>query len=320
MTAEKKKSPRKSKAFLDQDKYTAELSSGQLVLGLSALLIYGLACFMLGVVLGKFEPLAPPQAVAQQSSAPGEGTRSQNASGPLQRDTIENRVTELDAPPDRSTFDSPLVASVDSGATEPGSSGQTVKADAGRKWDKANEEGGASSEMPADDRPNHIFPPASPTPDVEEQPSSTQDQPEVNLPDPKEPDRIAQPKPQVETQPVLEVMEPAESEDDGSTTPPANDDGKPGNESKPANAIDGGTHPFSVQVMALLNRQKAEAQKMTIEAKSNYPVRLVKNSTGRYVLVLVGAFATKSEAELAKKDIRENLHYNKAFVVNINKG
>ena len=317
MTAEKKKSPRKSKAFLDQDKYTAELSSGQLVLGLSALLIYGLACFMLGVVLGKFEPLAPAQ-VAQQSGAPGEETQSQSASQPLQRDTIESRVTELDAPPDRSAFDSPRVASIDSGSTESDSSGQTVKADAGRKWDKANEEGGATSEMPADDRPNHIFSSAPPTPDVEEQSSSTQAQPEVEPPDPEEHAPVTQPKPQVETQPVLEVMEPAVSEDNGSIAPPANVDDKPGKESKLADAIDGGKFPFSVQVMALSIRKKAEAEKAKIEAKSNYPVRLGKSSTGRYVLVLVGAFATKSEAELAKKDIREKLHYNEAFVLNIN--
>jgi hypothetical protein len=310
MTAEKKKkSLRKSKAFLDQDKYTAELSSGQLVLGLSALLIYGLACFMLGVVLGKFEPLASPQ-VAQQSGAAGEGMQSQSESPTLQRDTTERQVTELDAPPDRSGFASPWVASVDSGTTESDSSGQAANADAGLKWDKANEEGGANSEMQADDRPNHIFPPAPPTPDAGKQPPSTQVQAEATPPDPKEREPV--------TQPVLEVMEPAVSEDNGTTTPPANADGKPAKESKPANAIDGGKLPFSVQVMALLNRKKADAEKAIIEAKSNYPVRLEKSSTGRLVLVLVGAFATKSEAELAKKDIRENLHYNKAFVLSIN--
>lgn len=58
--ARAKASTRKSRSPLDQDRYTAELSTGQLVIGVCILLMFGLACFLMGVLIGKFDPELRP--------------------------------------------------------------------------------------------------------------------------------------------------------------------------------------------------------------------------------------------------------------------
>src|SRR5262245_41785944 len=55
-------STRRPKSVLDQEnRYTAELSTGQLVIGVCILLMFGLGCFLLGVLIGKFDPTLRPQ-------------------------------------------------------------------------------------------------------------------------------------------------------------------------------------------------------------------------------------------------------------------
>lgn len=54
--ARAKTSTRKSRTKGDHDRYTAELSAGQLVIGMSILLMICLASFLMGVVVGKFDP------------------------------------------------------------------------------------------------------------------------------------------------------------------------------------------------------------------------------------------------------------------------
>ena len=98
MTAEQKKSPRKSKSFFDQEKYTAELSLRQLVLGIIVLLVFGLACFMLGIVVGKVEQWEPPR-LAQRFDAPVPGGAPAEAdSAQPQRPATEGPRIEFEAP------------------------------------------------------------------------------------------------------------------------------------------------------------------------------------------------------------------------------
>ncbi len=68
--ANRKKASRKNKTLLEKEKYTAELSSRQLVIGVCILIAFGLACFMLGVIVGRFDPVAP------QPTAENEPTRT----------------------------------------------------------------------------------------------------------------------------------------------------------------------------------------------------------------------------------------------------
>ena len=54
--AKTRASSRRPKSALDRDRYTAELSTMQLVIGVCILLMFGLGCFLLGVLIGKFDP------------------------------------------------------------------------------------------------------------------------------------------------------------------------------------------------------------------------------------------------------------------------
>ena len=45
----------KSKSVLDRDRYTADFTSGQLVIAICSLLLTALLCFLLGVVVGRYE-------------------------------------------------------------------------------------------------------------------------------------------------------------------------------------------------------------------------------------------------------------------------
>ena len=74
--ARTKTNTRKSKAVPAQDRYTAELSAGQLVIGMSILLMICLASFLMGVVVGKFDPSLNPEIALEslpvrESAPPG---------------------------------------------------------------------------------------------------------------------------------------------------------------------------------------------------------------------------------------------------------
>lgn len=51
-----KTNSRRPRSPLDRERYTAELSTTQLVIGVCILLMFGLGCFLLGVLIGKFDP------------------------------------------------------------------------------------------------------------------------------------------------------------------------------------------------------------------------------------------------------------------------
>ena len=64
------KKSRKSRTSAPKNQYSTELTSGQLVMGLAILMVFGLACFLLGVLIGKFDPtISKPVKFAQQPPA-----------------------------------------------------------------------------------------------------------------------------------------------------------------------------------------------------------------------------------------------------------
>ncbi len=79
-----KTSTRKSKTKADHDRYTAELSAGQLVIGMSILLMICLASFLMGVVVGKFDPTLNPEVALQSRpieevvAVPSAGTQTES--------------------------------------------------------------------------------------------------------------------------------------------------------------------------------------------------------------------------------------------------
>ncbi len=63
------KKSRNPRGRLEEEKYRAELTSGQLVIGICILMLFGLTCFLLGVLIGKFEVASRPEMAAQPSPA-----------------------------------------------------------------------------------------------------------------------------------------------------------------------------------------------------------------------------------------------------------
>ena len=64
------KKPRKPRGAAQKNQYSAELTSGQLVMGITILMVFGLACFLLGVLIGKVDPsIRPNTNIAAQQSA-----------------------------------------------------------------------------------------------------------------------------------------------------------------------------------------------------------------------------------------------------------
>jgi len=91
-------SKRKTKAATRNDKYTAELSSGQLVIGVGILLVFGLACFLLGVLIGKFDPTL--QQEMANSREPDIRTTQPSEKSALESTPQEPEVTRKELPPE----------------------------------------------------------------------------------------------------------------------------------------------------------------------------------------------------------------------------
>lgn len=68
------KKSRKPRASTAKNQYSTELTSGQLVMGLTILMVFGLACFLLGVLIGKVDRTIPQNPVVASSSGTTTGT------------------------------------------------------------------------------------------------------------------------------------------------------------------------------------------------------------------------------------------------------
>jgi len=82
--AKTRASSRRPKSALDRERYTAELTTMQLVIGMCLLLTFGLGCFLLGVLIGKFDPSLREQTAAESA----DGTISMPAQTPPEREAV----------------------------------------------------------------------------------------------------------------------------------------------------------------------------------------------------------------------------------------
>ncbi len=97
MPSVRKSNQNKSKSFLDNDRYTAELTSGQLVFGISILLVFGLTCFLLGILVGRFEPAVTQQvALAESETATSTPASTKPAETEPPQRTMTRRTIPLD--------------------------------------------------------------------------------------------------------------------------------------------------------------------------------------------------------------------------------
>lgn len=100
MPTTSKKKPN-SKSFFKQEKFTAELSSGQLVVGISILILFGLTCFLLGVLLGRSEDTSRPEYANTAQTRDLEAVRVPDEPSVKQTSTLGNTpptVHRLPAP------------------------------------------------------------------------------------------------------------------------------------------------------------------------------------------------------------------------------
>ena len=308
-----RKKPNKGSAFLERDKYTAELSSGQLVFGISILLVFGLTCFLLGILVGRFEPSQTPFVNAALTDDAGNVTTPQADPEPERRTFIA-----VDAPA------SPAKKAEREDKTEGRQvSPRTVPLAVAKKANDSKADDASATSKPRDlSGPRHVnlgdasetssktngsakpseamtVVASKPSEDKAERPTkaserSTSTAPasvESSTPVVSPPAKTA--KPRVERTKVAEAIEPLEPDVPRSTRP------------KPeARVAAPGSAPFSIQMAAMRKESNAASLQSSIRSRVSYPVAVVAVESRGLSLVLVGAFDTRSEAQSALRELR----------------
>jgi len=160
-------SSRKRKSAVEHDRYTAEMSTGQLVIGVCILLMFGLGCFLLGVLIGRIDPSlrtldrqSDRVATAEPAARPDPTPAPQEESEPELRPPMQfpdrNGASASDG---QNTDGSPEeTASAKPSRTEPGP--DTTSADAASEEPPDAAENGAEAESASETSPT------PPTPQV----------------------------------------------------------------------------------------------------------------------------------------------------------
>ena len=295
---------RKSKSFFEQDKYTAELTSGQLVIGVTILLVFGLVCFMLGVIVGKFQPTTPqvagqpPQQQVAQQPVP-----QQQQTAPPQMD-VPAAASPAEREPERLSTGPVAVSpgpSVNQRQQAPAQAPSEQSVDQPRivPFPEPDEETIAPLPTVDDAAPIEIQPPVQ---------SGAESEPEeeraVTL---DEPLQVAEAEP----------VEEAPFEETAADTPPADEPPalEPEEPTVQAPPTAGGI--YTVQVAALSNRARAENLQRQIESNTDYEVMLTPSPNGTLVMVQVGRYADRASAGRVRAEMRERYGYSDSFITPI---
>ncbi len=267
----------KPKSFFDQDKYTAELSSGQLVYGIAILLLFGVACFALGVVVGKFEP-APRGSVPTMAAAPGNRPAGSISAAALPG---ANGSAASERP---KTSASPKSAASQRPAGDPWKTSQSPDAQRSPRVDtaKAPEASAADTSHPGSS------PPPGPR-HVEKLPVAPQSGGTET--------KTAPPMPPV----TLDAVEPEETSMDTPPVEPA-PVAAPAADTSPRSARADGQR-FTLQIAAVSSRVNAEKAKTAFASKSPHAAELTESANGKLVIIRVGDFPDKESAEKARQEL-----------------
>lgn len=272
-------STRRPKSVLDQDRYTAELSTGQLVIGVCILLMFGLGCFLLGVLIGKFDPTLQPDSV-------------QRADNPrVETSPPEIKVSELPPSP---------AATTTSPASEPvlppemRAPANMIKEDPAPAPATTSPSTGAAEPPP---------PPAETTPLATSAAAPQEPSVSESVAAAAERNRIAPPT----AQPQAVETKPAD-------TPPA-----PVATSTPAPAESTATlmpwKGYGVQIVAVA-KDRAEGVRKDLESKSSYKARVLPHARNDLYRVVVGPYADQPAATRARDDLRAR-GFRDAFVLTL---
>lgn len=314
-----RKSPRKTKSPLDQDKYTAELTSGQLVIGVVILIVFGLACFMLGVLVGRFEPEDRPEfarSAPRETSTSGKGPVAE-AGGTSQPASKEaSRGASALRPPPAEKAPASKASAKKPAARKPAT--EKPAARASRPSAKPSTTAKRATETKAPVPPPRV----SEASDAGKpgDAASSGDTPPKNEKAPG-PEVVALPKPPAAAgtakqgppppgrakkfSEALRLLEPAEELGAGSASQPP----PPGARNRPALSM-----PYTVQVGAYSKRKNADAVRKRVEGKTSFGAEVVESDDGRLIVVWVGSFSDHASAEKARAELSDKHGFAGCFV------
>ncbi len=292
-------STRRPKSVLDQDRYTAELSTGQLVIGVCILLMFGLGCFLLGVLIGKFDPTLKTAGVERSADDPREKER-----------TPEIKVSELPAannPPANTQQATPPPADPVL-PPEMRAPANVVREDA------VPNSGATVTPTTTSATQTGAAPPANNTP-VEVVPQSGA----TNAATPP----ATEPAPHSVSESVAAAAErnriaPPTASPQAVNTAPTNTQPAAAAQQTPAPAESNSLTPwkgFGVQILAVA-KDRAEGARKDLEAKSSYKARVLPHSRNDLYRVVVGPYADQTSAAKARDDLRAR-GFRDAFVLTL---
>lgn len=289
--AKTKASTRKPKSVLEQDRYQAELSAGQLVIGVCILLMFGLGCFLLGVLIGKVDPSLQPDAVAQREAA-----QSQALGQPEPARQSVPPTTQPSEPEPQTTAPPPEM----------------------RVPPRVLEQ-----EQTPEPAPPKAEPETEPEPEPQKMASESEPQDGVakTVESVAQQQRLSPPTAVPET--VAEASEPTPEPAAPSTTPENVADAPGESQAASTPPTSATTQPaaarstFGVQIAAFETPQRADVAKQQLESKSSYQARIVTSESGRLYKVVVGSYADYATASQARDDLRSRYQYRDCFVTTL---
>ncbi len=273
-----KMSTRRPKSVLDQDRYTAELSTGQLVIGVCILLMFGLGCFLLGVLIGKFDPTLKPSASGSIASSADDAT------------TPEVKVAEVTVAP------VPV-------STEPSSTETSLPPEMRVPPRMLNDTTAATQDStpPAVTATSTLDPNVTPpAPTAVPSESSVAGAVEAEI----EKNRVAPPNAAPQAVDTSAAPPPA-----AVTTEPPAEKTKP---AEPETAWKG----YGVQIVAVA-KDRAETARKALESKSSYKARVLPHTKNNLYRVVVGPYSDQAAAVRARDDLRARHGYKDAFVLTL---
>lgn len=282
---------RRSKSFLTQDVHHAEFTSGQLVLGICGLLTVAMLCFVMGIMLEKWQSGRMDRDSGVASANPDEE--------PGFREALAAVETPNEDPPAPAKTDEPKTAAI---IEAPPAEGKTTVV--ASKHLPAIESVKVSNKAPAKEETSSPTPTKSTAkPSNEHEPPKTTAA-EVNADEPAEESVAAEPEnePEPETPAEPVTVAKADSAPAVVETPPA-----------PAPSTSSGPR-YTIQVAAFKDHNRAEQSKSRLDENTLLRSEFVKSADGQWTYLWVGDYATKEEAIRARDDLRKLAGFKDCFV------
>lgn len=275
------KKPRKSAKGSGSSQYSAELSPSQLVLGIAILLIFGLACFLFGVLVGKFDPSLNDRVVRVPESEQLASNLSTPTSTPNNSSESPDATAKSDSPTPAPTS-KPIEEKTIVVKSEPTKNPTKPTKPATSIPQSADV---TTTDLPPNEPSKPSAEAAAPpeTPEIEK-PTADEKKVEVPAGTPAANAEIVTAK--VEKPKVSEPVKPVQ---------PA-----------PSGPI------WSVQIAAFKSAANAETEKARLEKTIPYKVETYTPASSVWTKVLVGRYATRAEADAFRKKLIQSYPINDA--------